>query len=342
MTTRSIVLFSGGLDSILACAILAGQGLDVLAVMFTSPFFGTQTAERAEDEKRLMLKRYGIRVEILDITEDFLPVLLAPAHGYGRFLNPCVDCRILMLQKAARLLEVEGASFVATGEVMGQRRLTQRREVLALVERESGLDGRLLRPLSALKLAPTPMEKAGIVDRSRLFALHGRGRKEQMALASCLGIRCYPAPSGGCLLADAHISGKVRRVLDRWPDLDTNDLRLSPIGMHAFLPDGSWLVLGRNQKENDRIRGLARKNDCVVSLTGGSGTIGLWKRIKDPGLCPSVASIVASRQGGSPGPTTVLFSGKVLCAVPVPSHHFDSSGLTMNTHNSMQRDLHHA
>ncbi|MEF3167954.1 MAG: hypothetical protein K6360_01250 [Deltaproteobacteria bacterium] len=341
MTTRAIVLFSGGLDSILACAILAGQGLDVLAVMFTSPFFGVQCVERAEDEKRRMLERYGIRLKILDITEDFLPVLLAPAYGYGRFLNPCVDCRILMLRKAAWLLEAEGASFVATGEVMGQRRLTQRREVLALVERESGLEGRLLRPLSALKLAPTPMEKAGTVDRSRLFAIHGRGRKEQMALASHLGIRHYPAPSGGCLLADAHISGKVRGVLDRWPDLDTHDLRLSPIGIHTFLPDGSWLVIGRNQRENDRIRALAREDDCIVSIAGGSGPCGLWKRMKDPGLCASVASIVASRKGGSPGPTTVLFSGRISCAVPVLGCHTVSSG-TMVAHNSMQRDLHHA
>lgn len=342
MNTRCIVLFSGGLDSILACAILADQGIDVVALRFMSPFFGTETAKRVEEERRWMPDRFGIHVRNIDITKAFLPVLLNPAHGYGRFLNPCIDCRILMLREAARHLEALGAHFVATGEVMGQRRLSQRREVLALIERESGLSGRLLRPLSALKLAPTPMEEAGIVDRSRLLALHGRGRKEQMALASRLGIRGYPTPSGGCLLADPIISAKVRRILDRWPDLDTHDLRLSPIGRHIFLPDGSWLVLGRNQRENERIQGLARQEDCLVSLAGGSGPTGLWKRIKDHRLCPRVAAIVDSYKARSQGPTTVLFSGKVSCAVSAPDFHPVSSTLASKAHDSILEDIHHA
>ncbi len=188
-TGRGLVLFSGGLDSILACKVLQDQGVEVVAVKFVTPFFGQAALDNPELEKERVWKKYGIPLEIRDISSTYIEMVKSPPHGYGRFFNPCLDCKILMVREALKLRSEFNADFIATGEVIGQRPMSQRRDAMNIVERDAGAKGLLLRPLCALRFPPTEAEKKGLVDRNRLLGLSGRGRKEQMALAERFGIR---------------------------------------------------------------------------------------------------------------------------------------------------------
>ena len=192
-----VVLFSGGLDSILAAKVLEEQGLRVCCLHCHSPFFGDPGA--VERWSNL----YGLDIRTLDVSDDFCAMLRArPAHGFGKVMNPCVDCKILLLRHARLYMESIGARLLATGEVMGQRPMSQRRDVLNAIRRDAGVQDILLRPLSALHLAPTPAEEEGFVDRSRLLGISGRGRKDQLELAKKYQLPEIPTPGGGCRLAD--------------------------------------------------------------------------------------------------------------------------------------------
>ncbi|MBC7327597.1 tRNA 4-thiouridine(8) synthase ThiI [bacterium] len=263
MNKRAIVLLSGGLDSALALRLLMEQGIDVIAVHFVSPFFRSSWAVRLAQEWNVPL------VEI-DITEDILKLLKSPPHGFGSQMNPCIDCHALMLRKAKELMEKFNASFVATGEVLGERPMSQNKGSLRIVEKESGLEGLLLRPLSAKLLPPTIPEKEGLVDREKLLDIKGRSRKIQMELVDRFGIKDYPSPAGGCLLTDPQFAKRLKDLMDN-DELSKDNVNLLKIGRHFRLGKGLKLVVGRNKEENQKLKELVREDDVFLEAISHKG-----------------------------------------------------------------------
>lgn len=255
-TVRAIALLSGGLDSLLAVRVLQEQGIEVVGLTFTSPFFGAEKAEKGAEQ-------LGIELLVKDISEDELALVKKPPHGYGKQMNPCIDCHALMFRKAGELLG-EGYDFLATGEVLGERPMSQNRQSLNVVARDCGFADLLLRPLSAKLLEPTKPEREGLVDRERLFAIEGRSRKPQMAMAKEYGIKSYVQPAGGCLLTDPAFSKRLREMLDHDPDATVEDARLLRIGRHFRSESGAKIVVGRDESDNRKILEIARDEDILI------------------------------------------------------------------------------
>ncbi len=282
MHRRCLVLFSGGLDSILACKVLQKQNIDVVAVKFISPFFSYELKD--EDTSKEYIKnighKYGIDVLVADISDEYLKMVVNPPHGYGKYLNPCIDCKILMIKKAISMLEDYSASFVATGEVLGQRPMSQRRDTLRIIERDSGGEGILLRPLSATHFKETIPEKHGIVDREKLPRIAGRSRKIQIKLAEEFNILDYPSPAGGCILTDPILSSRFKKIFNKWPNFTINDCILAQVGRHFLLPKGSWLVVGRNKSENQKLKQLVTQNDISLKAQNIPGPFSIVRYLQ--------------------------------------------------------------
>jgi hypothetical protein len=280
---RALSLFSGGLDSILATRVVMEQGIEVLAVRFITPFFGDEILRDPQRYQREVRDKYGIDAMVVDISDDYLQMLRRPAHGFGRYFNPCIDCKIFMLKRARTMLCQLGAAFLISGEVLGQRPMSQRRDTLNIIERDSGSRTILLRPLSARLLAETEAERQGWVDRERLLDFSGRGRSRQIALARQFGITDFPAPAGGCILADPILSKRIARVYDGGfvvtPDsMSVTDIRLMLVGRQFLLPGGGWLVLGRDEKESVRIVELRETGDVLLLVEQRPGPAAVLRR----------------------------------------------------------------
>ena len=256
--SRAIGLLSGGLDSILAVRVLQEQGVEILAVTFVTPFFGSLRAEEAARQLQVPLR-------ILDVSEDHLAMLKCPPHGYGRTMNPCIDCHTLMLNRAGRLMQAEGCDFLFTGEVLGERPMSQNLQSLRVVAEGSGYADYIVRPLLAQLLSETKVEGEGLVDRSRLLSISGRNRKPQMTLAVAFGITNYPTPAGGCLLTEKQFSLRLSDLLTHNPQADVRDAEFLKVGRHFRLNERTKLVCGRNHNENERLRQLARPGDVLLS-----------------------------------------------------------------------------
>ncbi len=208
MGSKAIGLLSGGLDSTLAVKIIIEQGIEVIALNFMSPFCAcTAKSAGCKSEAMKVSKAFGIQIKPVFLGEEYLEMIKNPKHGYGRALNPCVDCRIMMFKKAGQFMKESGASFVFTGEVLGQRPMSQRKDTMRIIEKESGLEGLIVRPLCARLLPETIPEKEGIVDRNQLLRIQGRSRKEQIKMAENLQIQDYPCSAGGCLLTEKGFAG---------------------------------------------------------------------------------------------------------------------------------------
>jgi tRNA U34 2-thiouridine synthase MnmA/TrmU len=276
-------LFSGGLDSILACKIIADQGIRVRALKFVTPFFDHDLLAVEKAYQQEILEKYGFEVELVDLSTGYIDLLRNPAHGFGKNFNPCIDCKILMLTRAREMMEKYDASFLVTGEVLGQRPMSQRRDTLNVIERDAVCKKVLLRPLSALLMEPTVAEEQGLVDRDKLFGFAGRGRKPQIALAKKMGITEFPAPAGGCVLTDPNLASRIERFyaglfsIDR-NQFQVNDIKLLLVGRHFCLPGGHWLVLGRNEQENDRITELQNDDDWLLFMPERPGPTALLRR----------------------------------------------------------------
>ncbi len=240
---RALGLFSGGLDSILAVKLLQEQGIKVTGITFVSPFFSSRTAEQAGKEMDLPLI-------IRDITRAHLEIVKDPPHGYGKTMNPCIDCHALMLHVAGRFMEKEGYDFLFTGEVLGERPMSQNRQSLNTVAKASGYQDRILRPLSAKLMKPTLSEETGLVRRDMLLDIQGRSRKPQMEMARRYGLHEYPNPAGGCLLTDKGFSRRLKDLLAQEPDPEIRLIHLLRTGRHFRLNEKVKLVVGRNQREN--------------------------------------------------------------------------------------------
>jgi tRNA U34 2-thiouridine synthase MnmA/TrmU len=257
---KAICVFSGGLDSMLAASVIRAQDIDVLALFFETPFFTSPRARKSAQSINLPLK-------VIDITQRHLKVVRNPKHGYGENLNPCIDCHALMLHSAGEMLSEEGAGFIVTGEVLGQRPMSQNRKALSLVAAESGFEGLILRPLSAKRLPMTIPEREGWVNRDKLMGFSGRSRKPQMSLAESLGIVEYPSPAGGCLLTDQGFSRRLKDLIASRPEHGVRDIELLKLGRHFRLGPHTKLVVGRNRLENLAIQSVA-KNDDLLLRTG--------------------------------------------------------------------------
>jgi len=272
---RAVALLSGGLDSQLAIHVIQDQGLDVHAVTYLAPFH-QKPAPGEKLTAEVAAENLGVPLTILHETDEFLRLLKDPKHGYGKNMNPCVDCHIFMIRRAAELMPEVGASFVITGEVLGQRPMSQLRGSLRVVEKESGMEGYLLRPLSAKLLEETVPEKEGWVDRERLLDLRGRSRKPQMALAEEYGLKDYPSPAGGCLATDPEFANRIRDLLDH-ADLNGNDMDLLKHGRHFRLDAVTKAVVGRDHEDNLRLLALAQPSDLLLELRDIPGPLALLR-----------------------------------------------------------------
>jgi hypothetical protein len=276
MSRTAIALFSGGLDSTLAIRLMQMQGIAVRAMHFTSPFFGVSPdSDCGKYDARRAAEMLSVPLSIYTLDEDYLEMVRNPCHGYGKAVNPCIDCHVYFLKKAGELMRATGADFVITGEVLGQRPMSQRKDALRVVERDCGLEGLLLRPLSAKFLEPTIPEIEGWVDRSALPAIKGRTRKEQIRLAGELGVREYPGPAGGCLLTELSYASKVRDIFDHTSQLKPRDFRLLRIGRHFRINSDIRLIIGRNDKENSLLEAQIMAGETAFRWGGGSSPLGL-------------------------------------------------------------------
>lgn len=263
---KAVSLLSGGLDSSLAVKLVQNQGITVEGVNFTTPFFSSENAKKAA-------KTLGIKLRVLDITDEHLEMLKNPKHGYGKNMNPCIDCHALMVKKAGRLMEEIGASFIVTGEVLRERPKSQNKQALWIVEKEGRYPHRVLRPLSAKLLPETQPEKERIVERDKLLAIEGRSRKEQMKLAKEFGIRDYPTPSGGCLLTDKIFSNRLKELLNEKKEIGAADVELIKHGRHFLVKGKGRVVVSRNKEENEVLLQLVRSGDMLFRVKDKPGPI---------------------------------------------------------------------
>lgn len=295
MPAKAIAMISGGLDSTLAVAIVRSQGILVKAVNFYTGLCITETQRRKGgradgtmpvNEALRAASDLEVEIEYVDLSEEgYLDMLVKPRWGYGANANPCVDCRVFMMRKAREMMLSEGADFVFTGEVLGQRPKSQRRDTLRIVERESGLDGRLLRPLSAKLLEPTIPEREGLVDRERLLDISGRSRKRQIELARAMGISNWPQPAGGCCyLTDESFSEKFFDLLDSREAsggerrVDKEDVVLLSTGRHFRISPRALLVVGRTEVENVLLEKYVGRRARLEAM-GVSGPIALLEGV---------------------------------------------------------------
>lgn len=289
MNKKAIVLLSGGLDSILATRLMTELGIEVVCVNYYIEFAVCGGGPTAAVQSAEML---GVPLKVFDITAEYLEIFKNPKHGYGANINPCIDCKIFMLKKAKAYMEEVGASFLVTGEVLGERPMSQRRDALSIIEKQAGVRGILLRPLTAKNLPPTLPEEAGIVDREKLLDIRGRGRTPQLRLAARYGIKEFPNPSGGCLLTDPGFAKRVRDIIAH-NDLNLVSLRLLKVGRHFRLSDSAKLVIGRDQKENDELEGLIKDGDVCMQLKDRQGPFSIIRGNADDDLIRFSAGIVA-------------------------------------------------
>lgn len=326
--TKALALFSGGLDSILACKVIAAQGIQVQAVKFVSPFFEYGLLAREDEYKKEIFEAYGIEVILKDISFEYVKMVRNPAHGYGKNFNPCVDCKIYMVTKAKEMMAEYDASFLITGEVIGQRPMSQRRDTLRVIERDSGCispapeniakneaaAGILLRPLCAKNLEPTKPEREGLVDREKLYGFSGRSRAGQMELAKKFAIVDYPTPAGGCILTDPVVGQRIKSFYEKHENITVSDMRMITVGRQFYLPGGGWLALGRDEAENIKVEGLAASEDVLLKLSDRPGPSALLRFMTDEKDLQLAADLVArygkKNSQGKPEKGAVFCTGK--------------------------------
>jgi tRNA-uridine 2-sulfurtransferase len=253
-------LCSGGLDSILSALVLRNQGIDVKWITFETPFFSSEKAMKAA-------KMTNIPITVKNITEPYLEMVRNPRAGYGKNMNPCMDCHAMMFRLAGEMIRKERGDFLFSGEVVGQRPMSQTKPSLRYVEKHSGFQGLILRPLSAKNLPETIPEQMGLVDRNSLLDFSGRSRKPQMELAKKFGITQYPSPAGGCLLTDKGYSTRLKDLFDHQEHYSEDELHLLRYGRHLRLDNQTKLIVGRTKVDNDSIsRHLSPTTDITLRV----------------------------------------------------------------------------
>ncbi len=289
---KAIALLSGGLDSTLAIKIIIDQGVEIEAINFFTPFCQCSRKNGCGSDAKKVADTLNVKIKIFNVSIEYFEMIKNPKYGYGKNLNPCIDCRVFMHKKAKDYMEKTGASFVITGEVLGQRPMSQHRQSMDLIEKESGLEGLILRPLSAKLLSISIPEKKGWVNREKLLDINGRCRKSQIALAKDYNISNYSCPAGGCLLTDF---GFVRRMKDlmKYSDITLNEVELLKVGRHFRLSPKAKLIVGRNKEENAKLLRLAKKEDICFVPVKVNGPIGIGLGCLDESMITLSSTIIA-------------------------------------------------
>lgn len=296
---KAVGLISGGLDSLLAARLVMEQGVELTGISCKHPFHasGGESSRTVQS----VAHKAGIELYESDVSERMIELVKSPPHGYGKHRNPCIDCRIMYLAEGARLMHELGARFLVTGEVLGQRPMSQRRDALDIVDRDSGLRGVVLRPLSARLLRPTIAEERGWVDRDKLLSISGRGRKEQMALADKLGIKEYDTPAGGCLLTMEGFVKKLDDLLQHNKDITDKDIELLKAGRHYRLSSASRLVAGKDDRDNRRLLGLVGPDDILILPRDVPGPVGVLRgRPSEEDLVKALSIMASHLKRGGP------------------------------------------
>ncbi|MFQ5962724.1 MAG: hypothetical protein ACE5KZ_00390 [Candidatus Scalinduaceae bacterium] len=272
--TKALALLSGGLDSTLAIHVIKKQGIDVIALNFVTVFCLCTSKGNCKLEAVKVSEKLGIPIKVINTTNSFLEIVKKPKYGYGKNMNPCIDCRINIFRAAGEYMRGIGASFIITGEVLGQRPMSQRKEAMKTIDREAGLTGLVLRPLCAKHLEPTIPEKTGLVNRDELLEIKGRSRKDQIQLADIFQMKDYPCASGGCLLTDPEFANRMKDLVDHG-DHDKNDVNLLKVGRHYRIDGKTKVVVSRKEDENLTLQNLARDGDYLLRLKDILGPLSL-------------------------------------------------------------------
>jgi len=300
---KAVALYSGGLDSTLAIKLIQQQGIEVLAIHFYTGFCITETKRRRGEKKpdgthyiNPALKyaaKYKIPIEIVDISEEYFPIIQNPRYGYGANINPCIDCRALMYKKAKEIMEKIGAKFIISGEVLNQRPMSQHLKAMKIIEKEAGVEGLVVKPLSAKLLPPTIPEIEGWIDRNKLEGISGRSRKRQIELAKKLGIDEYEQPAGGCCyLTDENFARKYKETISVKGNITKEELTLLTIGRHFRLDTKTKVIISRNEGEGNFLRGF--KNRYWFFEPEGKGAVALASPIEERDLTTEEIQTIAN------------------------------------------------
>jgi hypothetical protein len=300
---KALALLSGGLDSILATELILKQGIDVVALNFAGPFCLCKKGGCGASEAA---KKLAVPLKVMSVGNDYLRMVRNPKHGYGRNMNPCIDCRIFMMKKAKKYAKLIGASFIFTGEVLDERPMSQHYRAMKLIEDESGLSGKLVRPLSAKLLPETVAEKQGLVKREELLGIRGRSRKPQIALAKEFNIVDYPCPAGGCLLTYKEFANKLRDLFKYRKRCSLTDVALLKVGRH-FRFGASKIIVGRNEAENKVLSVKKARNDYLFEVPEISGPVTVLQGKKDKEAVKVAAALTAFYSDAKTEMVTVNF-----------------------------------
>ncbi len=305
---KALALLSGGLDSTLAAKLILNQGVDVAAVNFVTPFC---LCKNGKSEAAEAAKQLGVPLKVVNIGSEYLKMVRNPKHGYGKNMNPCIDCRIFILKKAKRYAKEVGASFIVTGEVLDERPMSQHFKAMQIIEDEAGLKGKILRPLSARLLPETVAEKKGLVDRTRFLAIRGRSRKQQIKLAEGFGISEYPSPAGGCLLTCKEYVDKLRDLFKHKKRCSIGDVSLLKVGRHFRFGENK-IIVGRNETENKILTAERARNDYYFEVPEVGSPITLLQGAKTKNAIKAAAALTSFYSDAKSDKVTVKFGRESL------------------------------
>jgi len=320
---KALGLLSGGLDSTLAVKLMLDQGIEVETINFATPFClcGTKGCDATD-----AASKFQIKLKSVFLGDEYLRMLRKPKHGYGKNMNPCIDCRILMLKRAKRYAKHIGASFIFTGEVLDERPMSQHRRAMRIIEREAGLEGKILRPLSAKCLPETDAEKKGWIKREGLLDIRGRSRKRQIELAKSFGLSDYPCPAGGCLLTDREFAAKLRDLFKYKRDTCVKDISLLKLGRH-FRLGSNKIVVGRNERENKLLLRLKAPGDYYFEVPDCGSPITILQGRKSSEAIRAAAALTARYSDAKEESVRVACgtgrSRKTMSVTPLPNEHVD-------------------
>jgi tRNA U34 2-thiouridine synthase MnmA/TrmU len=300
---KALALLSGGLDSTLAAKLILNQGIDVVAVNFVTPFFLCKKGGCGATEAA---KQLGVPLKVVNVGDEYLKMVRKPKHGYGRNMNPCIDCRIFIAKKAKKYAKKIGASFIFTGEVLDERPMSQHSKAMKIIEEESGLKGKILRPLSAKLLPETVIEKKGLVDREKLLDIRGRSRKPQIKLAEKFNIKDYPCPAGGCLLTYKEYANKLRDLFKHKKRCSMADVSLLKVGRHFRFGENK-IIVGRNEAENKILTAKKARNDYYFEVPDIGSPITILQGAKTKNAIRAAAALTAFYSDAKSDKATVSF-----------------------------------
>jgi tRNA-specific 2-thiouridylase len=306
--TKALALFSGGLDSILAIKLILNQGVEVVALNFASPFC---LCEKGGCDVSEAAGKLGVPLKVVNADYEYLKMVRKPSHGYGKNMNPCIDCRIFIVKKAKKYAEEVGASFIFTGEVLDERPMSQHFKAMKIIEEEAGLKGEILRPLSARLLPETVVERKGLVDRKKLLNIRGRSRKPQIRLAEEFNVKDYPGPAGGCLLTYKEYADKLRDLFQHKKRCSMADVALLKVGRH-FRFGGNKIIVGRNEAENKRLTVKRRRRDYYFEVPDVGSPITVLQGAKTKKAVRTAAALTAFYSDAKSGEVKVNFGREKL------------------------------